>query len=80
MSIELDKARRDTLLNAIKQHVCEVFEQDIGDLKAALLLDFVLREVGPAIYNKGVSDAQAVMSEMVAELDGTCFEPESPQA
>jgi len=79
MPIELDKARRDTLLNAIKQHVSEVFEQDIGDLKAALLLDFVLREIGPAIYNNAVADAQAVMTEMVAELDGTCFEPESPQ-
>lgn len=79
MPIELDKARRDTLLNAIKQHVSEVFEQDIGDLKAALLLDFVLREIGPAIYNNAVANAQAVMTEMVAELDGTCFEPESPQ-
>jgi len=78
MSIEFDKARRDTLLSTIKRHVSEVFEQDIGDLKAALLLDFILREVGPAIYNKGVSDAQAVMTEMIAELDGTCFEPESP--
>jgi uncharacterized protein (DUF2164 family) len=76
MSIELDKARRDTLLSSIKEHVSEVFEQDIGDLKASLLLDFVLREIGPAIYNKAVSDAQATMIEMIAELDGTCFESE----
>jgi len=58
--------------------VLEHWDQEIGDLKAKLLLDFVLREIGPAIYNQAVSDAQAFMSEMVAELDGTCFEPEPP--
>ena len=27
-------------------------------------------------YNQAIADAQARMSEMVDELDGTCYEPE----
>ena len=46
-------------------------------MKAGLLLDFVLTEIGPAIYNRAVSDVQARMSEMVDELDGICYEPEA---
>jgi uncharacterized protein (DUF2164 family) len=77
LTIEFSKDVRTDLINSIKQYFAKFLDQDIGDLKAALLLDFVLKEVGPAIYNGAVADAQARMQEFVAEIDGTCFEPES---
>ena len=33
-------------------------EDEIGDLKASLLLDFFVKEVGPSIYNKAIANAQ----------------------
>ncbi len=93
MAIDLPPETRDRLIVSIKRYFEDVMEIElpgssaaagpkaegpgIGDLKAMLLLDFVLAEIGPVIYNQAVSDAQATMSEMVDELDGTCFEPES---
>ena len=77
MSIELPKELRDQLIASIKQYFTEELDQDIGDLKASFLLDFILKEVGPAIYNSAVADVQVHMQEIVSELDGTCFEPES---
>jgi uncharacterized protein (DUF2164 family) len=77
VSIEVSKDNRKLLISSIKQYFSEFLDQDIGDLKAALLLDFVLKEVGPAIYNGAVADVQARMQEFVGEIDGTCFEPES---
>jgi uncharacterized protein (DUF2164 family) len=49
---------------------------NIGDLKARLLLDFCLRELGPSVYNQAIADAQAHMQDKVAELDGSCHEVE----
>jgi len=54
----------------------EHLKQEIGDLKASLLLKYVLKEIGPSICNQAVADAQARMGEMVGEIDGTCYEPE----
>jgi uncharacterized protein (DUF2164 family) len=51
-------------------------EQDIGDLKAGLLLDYVLREIGPSVYNKAIADAQAYFQGRVADLEGVCYERE----
>jgi uncharacterized protein (DUF2164 family) len=48
----------------------------ISELKASLLLDFILKEMGPSVYNQAVAAAQARMAEMVDELDGTCYEPD----
>ncbi|HCE02104.1 MAG TPA: DUF2164 domain-containing protein, partial [Acidobacteria bacterium] len=32
--------------------------------------------IGPAVYNRAVSDAQAVIQDRVHDLDGTCYHTE----
>lgn len=76
MTIELTKDHRQALILSLKRYFAESLDQDIGDLKTSLLLDFIVKEIGPVIYNSAVADAQARMQEMVAELDGSCYEPE----
>lgn len=77
MAIEIPKDVRDSLIASIKQYFLEELDQNIGDLKAALILGFILKEIGPFIYNQAVHDVQTRMQEIISELDGTCFEPES---
>ena len=76
MTIELTKDHRQALILSLKQYFTEKLDQDIGDLKASLLLDFIIKEIGPVIYNGAIAEVQARMQEIVSELDGTCFEPE----
>lgn len=76
MAIELPKETKERLVASIKRYFEEALERQIGDLKASLLLDFILKEMGPSIFNQAIADAQARMSEMVDEIDGTCYEPE----
>lgn len=74
--MELTKDHRQALIMSLKQYFAENPDQDIGDLKTSLLLDFIIKEIGPVIYNSAVADAQARIQEMVAELDGSCYQPE----
>ena len=76
MAITLSQDARDHLIPSIKRYFTEHMDEDIGDLKAALLLEFCLQEIGPSIYNQAIADAQAYMQDKVTDLDGTCFEPE----
>lgn len=61
---------------SIKRFFEEHMDEDIGDLKAKLLLDFFLDEIGPSVYNGAVHDAQAIMQERVVDLDGVCYHDE----
>lgn len=61
---------------SIRRYVAEDWELDIGDLKAGLLLDFFLKEIGPCVYNRAVSDAQVYFRDRVADLEGACYEKE----
>jgi len=73
---ELSDETTGRVLASIKRYFTEQREEEIGDLQAKLLLDFVLAEIGPSIYNAAITDAQVYLRERVADLDGACFKPE----
>lgn len=76
MSIKLAEDAEGRVLEAIKRYVLENFEEELGDLRASLLLDFVTKTIGPAIYNRAIADAQAYLLERAGDLETTCYEPE----
>jgi len=76
MAITLGREQERRALASIRQYFAEVLEQEIGDLKASMALDFFLREIGPCVYNHAIADAQAILQERVAELDAVRYEPE----
>ncbi|MBM41406.1 MAG: hypothetical protein CL483_05705 [Acidobacteria bacterium] len=76
MAITLTTEAEAQTMASLKRYVREELDQDIGDLKAKLLLDYLLKEVGPVVYNQAISDAQAYFTNRVADLEGSCHEPE----
>ena len=76
MTIKLQKDAERYLVGSIKRFFAENLESEIGDLKAALVLDFCIREIGPSIYNQAIADAQAYVQEKAADLGGARFEAE----
>jgi uncharacterized protein (DUF2164 family) len=76
MAIELSKDATARMIASIKRYFAESMEDEIGDLKASLLLDFFVREIAPTIYNKAIADAQAYMQDRVGDLENSCYQPE----
>jgi uncharacterized protein (DUF2164 family) len=76
MPIKLPPDITKHLVASIKRYAAENLDEEIGDLKAGLLLDYCLKEIGPSIYNQAIADAQAYFTSRVADLDGVCHEDE----
>ena len=76
MAIELSKEDRQQTIASIERYFRENMDQKIGNVAASGLLSFFLEEVGPSIYNKGVTDAQERMQVRVTELDFEVHEDE----
>jgi uncharacterized protein (DUF2164 family) len=72
-TIELSKEARADALASLKRYAEENFPEPLGDLPAGLLLDFMLEEIGPVVYNKAIEDAQARMQLRVADMNGELF-------
>jgi uncharacterized protein (DUF2164 family) len=76
VAISLEPETQKRAIASIQRYFEEQMDEEVGELKARLLLDFVLRELGPTIYNRAVRDAQAWFQEKVTDLDGSCYEAE----
>jgi uncharacterized protein (DUF2164 family) len=76
MPITLSAETTNVALASIERYFSENMDEQIGSLQAGSLLAFFLKEIGPAVYNKAVADAQARLQERVAELDVDVYEEE----
>lgn len=76
MAIQLEKDAEKRALGSIKRFFSEELDEDVGDLKARLVLDFFLKEVSPTVYNQAMKDAQAYFQDKTAELGDVRHEPE----
>ena len=77
MDIKLSPATEKRLHGAIQRFVAEEYGESVGDLGAGTFLTFCLKELGPAIYNQAISDAQACLQERVTDLENICFATET---
>jgi uncharacterized protein (DUF2164 family) len=77
MPIKLSPETTKRLLASMKRYAKENLDEEMGDLKAGLFLEFCLKEIGPPVYNAAIADAQAYFTDRVADLEGVCHEPES---
>ena len=74
MSIELSKPVRDEAIASIQQYFERNLPEPIGELAAGLLLTSFVEEIGPAVYNQAIADAQSRVMQRVGDLNGELFE------
>ena len=73
-SLEFPEESRKVAIASIRRHVKEELDLDIGDLKASVVLEFVLAELAPSVYNMGVADAKAFFTERTEDLGAFSLE------
>jgi uncharacterized protein (DUF2164 family) len=76
MTIELNKDARTQAISSIERYFKEHMDEPIGNIQAMGLLNFLLEEIGPCIYNQAVADVQERLLMRVQELDIECHEEE----
>ncbi len=76
MRIRLAPERRAMLLEAIARFYREEFDETLSEFRAAAILDFFVRELGPPVYNQGVRDAAGYVQEKLVDIEGEVYERE----
>ena len=69
-SIVLRKEVEEEIIKQIKSFSLTDRDEEISDFKASLYLDFILKEIGPYIYNQAVDDAYQLMLKKLEDLYG----------
>ncbi|MGQ2991977.1 MAG: DUF2164 domain-containing protein [Brevundimonas sp.] len=65
--IEFSKAEMRDMVRRLQGYFTDELEMDLGDLPAEMLIAFIARDLGPAFYNRGLYDAQALIAAKAEE-------------
>lgn len=76
--IKFSSAEKDVIVRKIKLYFSEELHQQIGSFDAEFLLDFFAREMGAYFYNRGLYDAQAVLSGKLDDIQDAIYQLERP--
>ncbi len=68
VSVKVTKERRAEMVPEIKIFFSKEREEEIGDLAADIILDFILEKIAPEIYNQGVDDSYQYIKDAAEDL------------
>ena len=67
---KLEKEVKEQIVIQVKKYFLDERDEEIGNLSAELLMDFMIKQVGPSIYNQAIKDAHALVSKKIEDLYG----------
>jgi uncharacterized protein (DUF2164 family) len=76
--LKLPREQKAMMIKRIQDYFYEERSEEIGELSAELLLDFMLKEMGPVMYNQAISDAIKTVSEKMVTLEEDLHSLEQP--
>jgi uncharacterized protein (DUF2164 family) len=66
--IKINKETKEDLLRNIKLYFENERNEELGDLAASMVLDFIIKDMAPYFYNQGVLDAYKYLSDRVEDV------------
>ncbi len=68
--LKLSKEQKEQLVSLIKEYFLKERDEELGDLAAALFLDFMIEKMAPVFYNLGVQDSIGYLKDKLDDLYG----------
>ena len=64
----LHKEQKKEMVEKLQGYFLNERDEVLGDLAAGLLVDFIISELSPPIYNQGIADAYSYISNQIEGL------------
>lgn len=66
--IKISKETREEMISSIKNYFEKERDEELGNLAAGLILDYITEELAPEFYNQGVYDSYKFMTVRCEDL------------
>jgi len=71
--IELSREARQAAVAELRKVLAEELDIEVGGLQAEMVLDRLLLDLGPVIYNRALTDARAVIAAKAEDMDEALY-------
>ena len=74
--IKFSSQEKEQIILKMQQYFSKELDQELGQFDADFLLDFFSEEVGSFFYNRGLYDAQAILTDKLDNISDAIYELE----
>ena len=74
--IEFSNQQKSAMSEDLRRYLENECDLELGQFDAEFLFDHICKRFGPAFYNKGLQDAQAIIERKVMDIADDIFELE----
>ena len=75
--IKLSEDRKRTVLHSLIRFYQEDLDEELSEYQADRILEFLVKELGPPIYNQAIQDARSFVLSKMEDLDAEFYEPDN---
>jgi uncharacterized protein (DUF2164 family) len=76
--IRIPKEQKERIVEELQYFVEAEWSHPVGQLAAEQLLDVMIKELAPILYNQAVNDARQLLMERMAGLEDDLYSLEMP--
>lgn len=76
--LKLSKEQKEILIRNVQIFFAEERSEELGNLAADQILEFMLQEIGPFIYNQAIDDAKTMLQEQSLRMEEELYALEKP--
>jgi uncharacterized protein (DUF2164 family) len=74
------KELKEDIVSNIQHYFHEEKDESLGNLEAEQILNFMLQQIGPLVYNQALSDMRKVIQQQFSSLEEETYALEKPMA
>lgn len=78
MIIKMPREQKMQIVSLVQQYFSEERDEEIGNLAAELLMDFICKQISPYIYNQAIDDVQSIVSQRMTSLEEDIYAMKMP--
>ncbi|WP_186575838.1 DUF2164 family protein [Aquibacillus kalidii] len=64
----LHSTKKQELIYEIQQFYITEYQEEIGNIKASIILEFFMDKLAPTFYNLGIDDAHSYLSDKLEDI------------
>ena len=76
--IKFSKEEKSILVDKLQSYFDQELGQEVGQFDCEFFLDFISMEIGSYYYNRGLSDAQSIITSKIEDISDAFYEIEKP--
>ncbi len=76
--IEFSSSEKNIIAKSLQDYFDKELDQELGNVEAQFLLDFITDEIGSYFYNRGIYDAQAILEQRMENITDAVYALEKP--